>query len=302
MKKRVLLNLALALSLVAAASAQAGFLDSLSDAVSVAEKAVSITDSAVKVGTAAQKASQDITPEQEYYIGRAVGANILGKYRPVNDKRLNTYVNYVGLAVAGASDRPDTFGGYHFLVFDSPEINAFACPGGLILVSRGLVGLCQNEDDLAAVLAHEVGHVQYQHGLGAIGQSRIIDLLRVTGAEGFKQFGSGQVAQMETIFAGSIGDVVETLAVTGYSKGQEKEADLAAVAILGRVGYDPQGLARVLQAMKNVRGASEEGFFKTHPDPDERLESIAEALAQAPPVSVPPARVQRFQTVTAAIR
>ena len=88
--------------------------------------------SAMKVATAFGKSFQDITPEQEHYIGRAVAANVLAVYPPKDDERLNYYVNTLGQTLAQASDRPETFGGYHFLVLDSPEINAFAAPGGLI--------------------------------------------------------------------------------------------------------------------------------------------------------------------------
>ncbi len=74
----------------------------------------------------------------------------------------------LGQSLVIFSDRPETFGGYHFLLLDSNEINAFAAPGGLILVTRGMLQCCANEDELAAVLAHEIAHVEKKHGLTAI--------------------------------------------------------------------------------------------------------------------------------------
>ena len=128
------------------------------------QQAESITKGAAAVG----KTFDDITPEQEYYIGRAVAATVLSKYKPYDISAGNEYLNVLGQGLALSSDRPETFGGYHFLIMDSDEINAFSAPGGLVLVSRGLIRCCPNEDALAAVLAHEIGHVEKQHGLRAI--------------------------------------------------------------------------------------------------------------------------------------
>ncbi|MDD4873082.1 MAG: M48 family metalloprotease, partial [Kiritimatiellae bacterium] len=129
-------------------------------------------DSINKTTTAVGKVFEQLTPENEYYIGRSVGATILQSYKPYDSQNANHYLNILGQTLAMASDRPETFGGYHFLLIDTDEINAFAAPGGLIFVSRGLIKCCKNEDALAAVLAHEVGHVQLMHGLKAIKTSR----------------------------------------------------------------------------------------------------------------------------------
>ena len=88
---------------------------------------------------AVQTAAQEITPEQEYYIGRAVAANILTTSKVWNDQKATTYLNVLERALSLYSDRPETFGGYHLLIMDTDEINAFSAPGGLILVSRGLL-------------------------------------------------------------------------------------------------------------------------------------------------------------------
>jgi predicted Zn-dependent protease len=98
------------------------------------------SQSLFKVGQAVAKTFQDITPEQEYYIGRAVGAIVAGKYKPYQNQKSTFYLNVLGQTLAQASDRPETFGGYHFAILESDEINAFAAPGGLIFVSRGCSG------------------------------------------------------------------------------------------------------------------------------------------------------------------
>jgi len=226
---------------------------------------------------ALEKAFTDITPEQEYYIGRAVGAGIVSTYRPWAHTEANRYVNLVGLALAKVSDLPETFGGYHVLILDSDEINAFAAPGGLIFVTRGLLRCCPDEDAVAAVLAHEIGHVQARHGLQAIKKSRLTEALTVLGAESAKQFGGAELAQLTAAFEGSIGDITATLVNNGYSRSFEYEADRIAVTLLSRLGYDPAAIVVMLEQMQQRLGRDRRGFAHTHPAPRDRIAELVEA-------------------------
>lgn len=252
-------------------------------------------DSVVRAATAMGKTFQDITPEQEYYIGRSVAATILASYRPFDDEPANHYLNLVGQTVAQASDRPDTFGGYHFLILDSDEVNAFAAPGGLIFVTRGMMRLCKDEDNLAAVLAHEVGHIQGKHGLRAIKNSRLTAAFSVLASEGIKQAGGSQLAQLTEIFEGSVSDIAATLIKNGYSRDLEREADQQAVVILRRVGYDPGALSGVLSEMDKRMVRSGPGFAKTHPDPGERMKELGVKAGGASKLPQPSARKARFE-------
>ena len=105
----------------------------------------------------------------------------------------------LGQSLAQFSERPETFGGYHFLALDSAEINAFAAPGGLILVTRGLLDCCQTEDELAAVLAHEIGHVEKQHGLRAIRTGRLNSALTILAVEAGKNLAGEQLAEVQAV-------------------------------------------------------------------------------------------------------
>jgi predicted Zn-dependent protease len=227
-----------------------------------------------KSSQALEKAFTDITPEQEYYIGRAVGAGIVTSYRPFNAPDANLYVNKVGQSLARVSDLPETFGGYHFLILDSDEINAFAAPGGLIFVSRGLIRCCPDEDALAAVLAHEIGHVQAKHGLQAIKKSRITDALTIIGTEGARSFGGAELASLTSAFEGSISDVTATLVNSGYSRSFEYEADRIAVDLLARIGYDPAAMRVMLEQMQQRLTPDSGGFGRTHPAPADRLKQL----------------------------
>ncbi|MFH1278444.1 MAG: M48 family metalloprotease [Candidatus Eisenbacteria bacterium] len=243
---------------------------------------------------AVEKTYQDITPEQEYYIGRSVAATVLSTYRPYDDQAANAYVNLLGQTIARASDRPDTYGGYHFLILDTEEINAFAAPGGFIMISRGMIRCCRSEDELAAVLAHEIGHVANRDGLRAIKKSRMTSALTILAVEGASNLGGEQLAKLTEEFEGSITDITSTLMNSGYSRSLEKQADGSAVAVLGRVGYDPRALGAMLGEMKKRLKPGGLDFAKTHPDPADRIRDLEGSEAGPPPPPEPPSRRERF--------
>jgi predicted Zn-dependent protease len=263
------------------------------------QQAKSIATSAEAVG----KTFEDITPEQEYYIGRAVAATVLQTYKPYDKPVFNRYLNELGQTLAQASDLPETFSGYHFLTVDSDEINAFAAPGGLILVTRGLIRCCASEDALAAVLAHEIGHVEKKHGLKAIKKGRLNSALTTLASEGAKNLGNDEVSKLTEDFQGTIGDITSTMMNSGYARSLETEADNAAVIIMKRVGYDPNAFIAMLEQMKKNSAASKggalHGFAKTHPDPQTRINAV-KAQIGAMPVSIEPApRQARFEKALA---
>ncbi|MEI6614876.1 MAG: M48 family metallopeptidase, partial [Chrysiogenales bacterium] len=235
-------------------------------------------ESIKKTSQAASKAFEEFTPENEYYIGRTIAANILSKYKAYQNMGQNKYINLVGQTVAQASDKPETFKGYHFLILDTDEINAFAAPGGLILVSRGLLRCCKSEDALASVLAHEIGHVQLGHGMGAIRGSRYTSLGKIAGVELAKNLGGEQLAQAAEIFDGTVGDIMKQMVDNGYQSSQEYDADKAAVTIVKRVGYNPTALKDMLEQMKKQLSSNSGGFGKTHPTPHDRLQNIEPLL------------------------
>ena len=251
-------------------------------------------ESISKSSKAVARSFEDFTPEQEYYIGRTVGAVIINKYKPYNNERVNAYINLLGQTLANASDMPETFNGYHFLILDSNEINAFATPGGLIFITRGMLRCCRDEDAVAAVLAHEIGHVQFKHGLQAIKKSRITSAIVILGAEGSKTFGGEDLANLTSTFEGSISDITSTLVNNGYSRNFEHQADVAAVTILKRVGYDPNGLVNMLKVMEKQLKPEGLDFAKTHPSPESRIADIQKHIGKYAKVQEPKVRQKRF--------
>jgi predicted Zn-dependent protease len=254
-----------------------------------------------KTAVAAEKTQEEITPSQEYYIGRTVAAVITNKYKVYQQDRATQYINTMGQTLATVSDLPETFGGYHFLILDSDEINAFAAPGGLIFISRGLLRCCKTEDAAAAVLAHEIGHVAYRHGLNAIKKSRITSAITTGLLEAGKNLTNSQVAELTTVFEGSIQDITSTLINSGYSRAFETQADKGAVEILKRAGYNPQGLLDMLQTMEKHMKPGGLDFAKTHPAPKARIESVNESFSSFPPVDESLKRQARFRRALAGI-
>lgn len=251
-------------------------------------------DSIEKTSTAVAKSFEDITPEQEYYIGRTIGAVITNKYKPYQNEQANGYINVMGQALSKYSDMPETFGGYHFLILDSDEINAFAAPGGLIFVSRGLLKCCKDEDAVASVLAHEIGHVQLKHGVKAIKSSRYTAAATAIGVGAAKSFGGQELASLTTAFEDSITDITSTLISSGYSRSSEKDADEAAVAIMKRAGYNPTALVSMLEMMEKRMKPDGLDFAKTHPSPQSRIEVVKDAIGGSAKADENAARLARF--------
>jgi predicted Zn-dependent protease len=253
-------------------------------------------DSVMKSVDAVSKAAETLTPKDEYFIGRTVGAGIVSRYSVKENPVANNFLNILGQTLVMASDKPSTFKGYHFLMLDTNEVVAYAAPSGFIFVSKGMIQLCKNEDELAAVLAHEIGHVQHSHAIAAISTSRWTSAATTVASEATKATVGGIAGAAFQVFEGGIEDITQTLVNTGYARGQEHEADASAIQILQRVGYDASALVRVLENMKASVPAGSTGFMSTHPAPDDRISDIRPLLSQSIAMSVNSDRDKRFKT------
>jgi predicted Zn-dependent protease len=269
--RRPLLFALIALSVVAC-SAVMGTLESATDENSVEGKLI-------RGANRLRKSFEDLDPSEEHYIGRSVAAEILAlpQYPLADGEAQLAYVERVGSALVATNDDVRLpFLGYRFGILATDEVNAFACPGGTILVTRGLVARAQSEDELAAVLAHEIAHVTLRHGVAAIRQANL------TAAFGYLGAGAAQatlsdedLAKVTDVFDDSVGDIVQTLVTSGYSRDAELAADKLARHLLASTGYDPQALVRVLGRM-DERGTG--GMLATHPPPQERIEALGAPL------------------------
>jgi predicted Zn-dependent protease len=249
------------------------------DAVGVINKAWEKREAIGKTATALRKGFSDLSPEEEYFIGRAVAARILSDYKSVNDPERTNYINLVGDYVAKSSKMPLTFKGYHFMLISSDEVNAFAAPGGFIFITTGLYAKLASEEQLAAVLAHEVAHVSLKHGLSSIKAANLTQAFTILGTEAVKEYSKAQVGELTKAFENSINDIINNLVVNGYSRAQEYDADAEALATAYRAGYNPKGLSEFLKTLSGAKSANNAGFFKTHPPAGDRMTEADKIIA-----------------------
>jgi len=212
--------------------------------------------------------------EEEVAIGREITGRLLGASMLVKDRKLQRYINRVGKWVALQSGRDELT--WHFGVIESEDINAFAMPGGYILVTKGLYRQLKSEAELAGVLAHEIGHVIKKHHLKILKKGQAINaggsLLRSKVDEDDNK--GEAIGRM-------IGSGAEIMA-RGLDKAAEYEADRIGVVLATRAGYDAYGLPAVLQEIGHVSASdsSVSLLFKTHPHPDVRLARLDAAMGE----------------------
>ena len=231
---------------------------------------------ASKAGDAIQMNEKDEQP-----LGEAVSVSLAGQYGLSTDDALTRYVNLVGLTLASASARPDA--NWVFGVLETPEVNAFAGPGGYIYVTRGILDLAENEAELAGVLAHEIAHVINKDGLNQVKAAK----LKAAGGEALKA--DGTAAQ----FAALADAGVEVITRGGYSQKQEATADEAAVPLLVAAGYDPNAYLRFITRMQQ-RQSSGGGIMSTHPAGADRIEKIRAKIPSGTAGQTNPERYARF--------
>ncbi len=219
---------------------------------------------ALNVVQKAQQASKTIEAPQEIQIGDGIAANLLGAAPLFSDNQSQQYINRVGRWLSLQTERPDL--PWKFGILESADVNAFATPGGTILITRGLLQKLNNESELAGVLAHEIVHVLRKHHLAALQKSARTGLATELLGEALK--GKADPALLDkAIKAGT------EVYARGLDKDDEFEADRMGIVIATRAGYDPYGLPAVLQMLdaSDAQDSSLALMFKTHPAPRDRL-------------------------------
>ncbi|GHV95760.1 hypothetical protein AGMMS50293_20800 [Spirochaetia bacterium] len=251
----------------------------------------------------------EITPQEEYYLGRAVGAAILANYTIWTARPdLVDYANKICAAIVINSSKPEIYNGYHVALLDSDEINAFATPGGHIFITRGLVTTTASEDALAAVIAHEIAHIQMRHSVKAITTSRITQAIMAGSGstrEKAEEIANATGLDLNTvaaIFNEAAGEMTSALVNNGYAQVQEFNADYTAVTLLAASGYSPQGLTDMLRELERTQKSRpgsgfNNGFSQTHPTPAQRLSAVQTTIGLYRPGDTRSYRQSRFTAV-----
>jgi len=223
-----------------------------------------------------------MTENREKEIGLEEHEKVLASMPVFEDEKLLAYVTEIGDRLVQVSERPDLE--FTFTLIDSPEINAFALPGGYVYVNRGLITFTNTEAELAGVIAHEIAHITARHGVQQQARAGIASAASAVG--GFvtavatrSSYIGSQISQVASIWAQA--------GLSGYGREAELEADSLGAEYLYRAGYEPAAMIDVITTLKNQedfrrrvtgQGGGYHGLFATHPRNDTRLQ---QAIANA---------------------
>ena len=234
---------------------------------------------------------QELTGSQsaddEAKSGDAIAATVFGAAPPWRNAAVQTYVNLVGRNLARQVERKDVT--WRFAVLDTPSVNAMDFPGGIVVVTRGLYQMLGSEDELAAVLAHEIAHVNRKHQWKVIQQQKLVAM----GAGALAKADSAQTTQL-------VADLGGKLIARGLDKSAEYEADRDGAVIAARAGYDSSAMVAVMEKLESLN-PGDPGIallFSTHPSPQDRIQALtASATAQMDAAAVPSPAAARIKTV-----
>lgn len=224
-----------------------------------------------------------MTENREKEIGKEEHEKVAASQAFYEDEELLAYVREVGARLAAVSDRPDIE--YQFFIIDSPDINAFALPGGYVYVNRGLLTFMNTEAQLAAVMAHEIGHITarhsvQQHARGSLARTAATVGGFVTAVATGSGYVGSQISEVASIWAQT--------GLSGFGREHELEADSLGAKYLVNAGYDPIAVIDVITVLKNQEDFNRRinnnsggyhGLFATHPRNDTRLQQAIANVA-----------------------
>ncbi len=226
-------------------------------------------------GRAQKLASSMDTPEEEMAVGLASVPQMVRQFGgEVRDPRAQAMVARVGQRLLSSTAVKQTNYRFQFhLLADRQTINAFALPGGQIFITAALFNKLENEDQLAGVLGHEIGHVVGRHSTQQLAKSDLLSGIAqgagVAMSDGHSN-GGMQIAQM-------VGNMINMK----YGRDDETEADSLGVRFLIEAGYDPEAMIGVMKILKASAGGSRQPeIMSTHPDPGNRIEHIRAEIAK----------------------
>ena len=214
-----------------------------------------------------------MSEEEELAIGKEVVAATLGSYPPVRNTELQHRLNQVGVWIALQSSRPDL--PWRFAAVESDSINAFAAPGGTILVTRGMLNHVTNEAELACVLGHEIGHVTRRHHIAVLQKSLLVS----AGASALTATAkTGHSEEYRRLLIGESKEIFNRR----LDRGSEREADEDGILLAARAGYDPAACLNFMQRLAALKADTDAltALYKTHPTAKERVVDVDNSLGR----------------------
>jgi Zn-dependent protease with chaperone function len=216
-----------------------------------------------------------ISQKQEIEMGQQVAQQLENHYGLVQDDEIQDRVSRIGQKLLANGTRPGLT--YTFKVLNTPDVNALACPGGFIYVYKGLLDYMTSDDELAAVLGHEIGHIEKRHTVHQMEQQMALSLLTLLAGVASGDPRAGMV----------LASTASQALMAGYSRKDEREADQEGFRLSTLAGYNPYGsyvtMAK-LEDMSKDMGNPGYGLFASHPEPEVRM---AKALKWTEPLKIP---------------
>ena len=217
--------------------------------------------------------------DEEIALGLRAAPQMAAEYGGLDtDAREQQRLDAVGARLLGGDSLAGSDYAYDFhLLADAQTINAFALPGGQVFITRGLYDRLRTEGQLAGVIGHEIGHVVARHGAARLAKQQLTQGL--AGAAGVAM-GDQSGAQMAMM----VGEMVNMR----YGRGDELESDRIGVRVMAEAGYDPRAMIAVMEVLRQAGGGrGQPEFFSTHPNPDNRIGIIRQAIDATYPHGVP---------------
>jgi predicted Zn-dependent protease len=227
--------------------------------------------------------------KEERQIGEQVSGMLRAKYGVYQDKEVTKYVTLIGTTIAQASEKPNLE--WNFIVLDTDGVNAFAVPGGIVHVTRGLLGLLKNESELAGVLGHEVTHITKRHSIAALQQSKGISMgTDLAGSGGTRDYFLAKISEKMYHF----------FLDNDFKRSDEDESDDIGLRLANKVGYAPAGLAEALKKIqaRNSDRAEKNGLFASHPSIKDRISNAEKLIAKEKLTATATGQARYAKTIT----
>ena len=209
--------------------------------------------------------------DKEVQMGQAIAKQVEKEYKFADDPLIQKRVEDIGKKIVSVSDRKEI--DYTFKVLDDEEVNAVSLPGGFVYVNKGLIDKIDSDDELAGVLAHEVGHIVARHSIKKLQALQGYSILRILVAQAP---GAGEV--------GSAADAAFTELLLGYAREDELLADRLGTRYAKLAGYDPHGMIKFLEKLQEInrrKPLMPKSYFKTHPYVPDRIRVVKQELGES---------------------
>ena len=217
-----------------------------------------------------------VSTQQEVQMGVQYSQQINRQLPIIQDPEVNRYINVLGDSIARLADSRNLE--WKFYIVDAPDVNAFALPGGIIYVNRGLIDRASNMSELAGALGHEIGHVVKRHVVKDMQRAQTANIGVVAICVVFNTCGDPLSANAINLGGGAV--------FAKFSRDDEAEADAEGVKNVVRAGIDPRGMPELFQVLINERKTKPAGvdaWFASHPMEEDRLAATSAMIAKVDP-------------------